>query len=72
HCALKCKIHVAKQGYFAQGEASKFSNRRAILIEARLFCARVTSERNEVSQHEEVRGWIPDGRSYMDVIQHCS
>ncbi|ALO40961.1 hypothetical protein PP2015_437 [Pseudoalteromonas phenolica] len=28
------------------------------------------SDRNEVSQHEEVRVWIPDGRSYMDVKQH--
>ncbi|TMP80200.1 hypothetical protein CWB73_11905 [Pseudoalteromonas phenolica] len=27
-------------------------------------------DRNEVSQHEEVRVWIPDGRSYMDVKQH--
>ncbi|ALO43967.1 hypothetical protein PP2015_3493 [Pseudoalteromonas phenolica] len=34
------------------------------------FCARATSDRNEVSQHEEVRVWIPDGRSYMDVKQH--
>ncbi|TLX48091.1 hypothetical protein C1E24_04630 [Pseudoalteromonas phenolica] len=33
-------------------------------------CARATSDRNEVSQHEEVRVWIPDGRSYMDVKQH--
>ncbi|GMM85657.1 hypothetical protein MTsN2n4_28850 [Pseudoalteromonas sp. MTN2-4] len=34
------------------------------------FCARATSDRNEVSQHKEVRVWIPDGRSYMDVKQH--
>ena len=34
------------------------------------FFARATSDRNEVSQHEEVRVWIPDGRSYMDVKQH--
>ena len=26
----------------------------------------------EVSQREEVRVWIPDGRSYMDVLQHQS
>ncbi|MAD88897.1 MAG: hypothetical protein CMK64_04280 [Pseudoalteromonas sp.] len=34
------------------------------------FYARATSDRNEVSQHKEVRVWIPDGRSYMDVKQH--
>ena len=34
------------------------------------FCERATSDRNEVSQREEVRVWIPDGRSYMDVKQH--
>jgi hypothetical protein len=41
-----------------------------ILPKQGYFCARATSDRNEVSQHEEVRVWIPDGRSYMDVKQH--
>ena len=41
-----------------------------LVNEVRAVCARATSDRNEVSQREEVRVWIPDGQCYMDVKQH--
>ena len=30
----------------------------------------MTSDRNVVPQHEEVRVWTPEGQCYRDVIQH--
>jgi hypothetical protein len=30
----------------------------------------VTSDRNEVSQREEVEAWMPTGRSFMDEFLH--
>jgi hypothetical protein len=39
----------------------------AVLKSAKIFSGYMdVIYRNEVSQHDEVRVWIPDGRSYRD------
>ena len=61
----RAKYTLRSKISFAQGEFSRFKKCQDILRLHGSITTQLLLDRNEVSKREEVKMWIPDGRSYI-------